>query len=55
MAFCASASAAFLSGGIAHGHVPASKKPLRTSEGELWRQRRLMAPAFHNKRISDLP
>jgi cytochrome P450 len=54
MAFCASASAAFLGGGIAHGHVFAFKKPLRTSGGELWRhQRRIMAPAFHNKRISE--
>jgi hypothetical protein len=53
MGFCASASAAFLGGAIAHGHVPAFKKPLLTSEGELWRhQRRIMAGAFHNKRIA---
>jgi cytochrome P450 len=54
MAFCGSASAAFLGGAIAHGHVPAFKKPLLTSEGELWRhQRRIMVPAFHNKRIAE--
>jgi cytochrome P450 len=55
MAFCASASAAWgrHRGGIANGHVPAFKKPLLTSEGELWRQRRIMAPAFHNKRIAE--
>jgi cytochrome P450 len=51
MAFCASASAPFLGGAIAHGHV---KKRLLTSEGELRRhQRRIMAPAFHNKRIAE--
>ena len=31
MAFCASASATFLGSAIAHGHVPALKKPLLTS------------------------
>jgi hypothetical protein len=48
MAFCASASATFLGSAIAHGHVPALKKPLLTS----FRDNSAMAPAY-NKRIAE--